>query len=73
MFRYDPIPAILGFQGPALVITNLGDSLHDASRHMKALRPDFGYVELDWPGAHAIYDAPVLWAQAVAKYLNHPP
>ncbi len=50
------------------MISNPGDSLHAASRQMKDLRPDSEYVELSWPGAHAIYDAPEAWSQAVAGF-----
>ena len=70
VFRYDPIPAIRALNSHALVISNPGDSLHEASKYMNELRPDFSFVELEWSGAHAIYDAAQPWAAAVADYIT---
>lgn len=69
VFRYDLAPAIERLSVPALVISNPGDSLHEAALQVKAIRPDFSYQELAWAGAHAIYDDPGPWTTAVASYV----
>jgi haloalkane dehalogenase len=70
VFRYDLAPIIERLNTPTLILTNPGDSLHDAARQVSAMRPDFDYRELAWPGAHAIYDDPAPWAEAAAAYAS---
>ena len=70
VFRYDLKPVIERLTLPTLVLSNPGDSLHDASLRTKAIHPEFAYMELQWPGAHLIYDDPKSWADAVADYVK---
>ncbi len=72
VFRYDLKAVVQRLAGPVLLLSNPGDSLYDAALHVKALRPDFDYVELAWRGAHAIYDDPQTWANAVTAYVKMP-
>ena len=70
VFRYELAPAIERLSMPTLLLTNPGDSLHGAARQVSDAQPTFAYVELAWPGAHAIYDDPEPWADAVAAYVQ---
>lgn len=70
VFRYDLAPVIERLPVSALILTNSGDSLHNAALEVKAMRADFDYAELASPGAHAIYDDPAPWAAAVAAYVQ---
>ena len=66
VFRYDLASALKRLTASTLILTNPGDSLHRAALDLKQQRPEFDLVQLDWPGAHAIYDNPGPWAAAVA-------
>ncbi len=70
IYNYDLIPVIKKLDLPVLVITNPGDSLHDAALQMRDLRPDFDFVELDVYGTHAIFDAAEQWADGIAAYIK---
>ena len=70
IYSYDLIPVIERLDVPTLIITNRGDSLHDAALLMKSMRLDFDLVELDVYGTHAIFDAPELWANGIAPYIK---
>ena len=72
VFRYDLAPAIERLVATTLVLSNRGDSLHGAARQVSAMRPEFAYQELAWPGAHAIYDDPEPWAETVAAFVQMP-
>jgi len=70
IYNYDLVPVFQKLEVPVLVITNPGDSLHDAALLVKSLRPDFDFVALDIYGTHAIFDAAELWAEGIADYIK---
>ena len=70
IYNYDLVPVIKTLTVPVLIITNPGDSLHDAALQMHDLRPDFDFVELDVYGTHAIFDAAEQWADGIAAYIK---
>jgi pimeloyl-ACP methyl ester carboxylesterase len=71
VFKYDLRAGLRALKAPVLLLTNPGDVLYPYAREAKAMRPDFSYVEVDWPGAQDAYDNPAGWAAAVAAYLKY--
>ncbi len=70
IYNYDMVPVIETLDLPVLVITNPGDSLHDAALIVRDIRPDFDFVQLDVYGTHAIFDEPKVWADGIAAYIE---
>jgi pimeloyl-ACP methyl ester carboxylesterase len=65
---YDVQDAIATLAAPTLLISNTNDNLHDAAQRIRAVRPDFAYVEL--PGGHSqmIFEADPGWLRAVLTF-----
>lgn len=53
-----------------LLLTNTGDDIHEATKRVRAVRPDFAYTELVG-GTHDIIDEqPEAWTRAVSDFLG---
>lgn len=69
-YRYDLEGALRRLRVPVTLLTYPGQQFHRAALDIKVLRPDFMVQELEWGGLAASYDAPAVWADAVAHYLK---
>lgn len=55
---------------PSLLLTNTGEDLYEATRRCHAIRPDFGFAQLEG-GTHDIIDEqPGPWTEQVARFLS---
>jgi pimeloyl-ACP methyl ester carboxylesterase len=69
-FARDLAADLKAMRGPALILTNTGEDLYEASKRAHALRPDFAFAELAG-GTHDIIDErPDAWADAVIGWLK---
>ena len=69
VFKYDMKVDALAIKVPTLILTNTGDDIYENALRLKALRPDFDYVELKG-GTHDIVDErPIEWSAAVANFI----
>jgi pimeloyl-ACP methyl ester carboxylesterase len=69
-FAHDLAADLKAMRGPALILTNTGEDLYQASKRAHALRPDFAFAELE-RGTHDIVDEqPEAWVAAVIGYLK---
>jgi pimeloyl-ACP methyl ester carboxylesterase len=69
-FAQDLAVDLMAMRGPALILTNTGEDLYEASKRAHALRPDFTFRALDG-GTHDIIDEqPEAWADAVIGWLK---
>ncbi len=70
-FKYDMKIDALAITVPTLILTNTGDDIYENALRLKALRPDFEYVELEG-GTHDIVDEkPIEWSAAVANFISN--
>jgi pimeloyl-ACP methyl ester carboxylesterase len=68
-FAHDLAADLKAVAIPALILTNTGDDLYQASLRAHNLRPDFAFVALDG-GTHDIVDEqPEAWTAAVAGWI----
>jgi pimeloyl-ACP methyl ester carboxylesterase len=68
-FAHDIAVPLRAIRRPALILTNTGDDLYQASCRARDLRPDFAFVALEG-GTHDIVDEqPAAWARAVAGFV----
>ena len=69
-FKYDMKTDALAITVPTLILTNTGDDIYENALRLKALRPDFNFVELQG-GTHDIVDEkPIEWSAAVASFFT---
>jgi pimeloyl-ACP methyl ester carboxylesterase len=67
---YDQLAELARIAHPTLLLNNTGDALYELCRSVRALRPDFEYVELAG-GTHDIVDEqPDAWCAAVAAFVT---
>lgn len=72
-FAHDVGIPLAALRQPALILTNTGDDLYDASCRARDLRPDLAFVALEG-GTHDIIDEqPAAWSAAVAAFLTRDP
>ena len=59
MWRFDLARPLAQITAPTLIVSNTGDAIHHFAARVLALRPDFGYAEIQG-GTHYILteDAP---------------
>lgn len=69
-YRYDLEGTLSRLRMPVTLLTYPGQQLRRAALDIEALRPDFMVQDLDWDGFAASYDAPAVWADAVANHLK---
>lgn len=69
-FHYDHAAAIARLAHRTLILTNTGDDIYEFAGRAAALRPDFGYQEMQG-GTHDIVDQrPDEWAAIIAAFLG---
>lgn len=73
VFSYDLRTTLLQVHCPTLILNSKGSLLNAAAKQVHSLRPDFSYVELEWPGMMVSFDAPDAWSAAVSGYLTKRP
>lgn len=69
-FQYDFAADIPSLKGPCLVVSNTADMLAQHAARLKALRPDFDYVELQNGSSNIIFDEPKRWAAPIVQWLD---
>ncbi len=72
-FSYDFGAAIQSIACPTLIISNTGDMLAAHAERLRALRPDFDYVEISGGSSNIVFDEPERWTSPIAAWLNTPP
>ncbi len=55
-------------RAPGLIISEVDDVTHHMDQRARALRPDFGYVDVDTPGNAMILAEPARWAQIARAF-----
>lgn len=68
VFTYDMAPDLLRVRVPALILSSLGDVLHDNDARVGALRPDFTFHELPAGHSFSLLDHADLWAGLVHTF-----
>ena len=68
VFNYDLAGALKKIDVPALVISNTGDMSHEKVARTLALRPDFGYAELDGGTVYIAYEEPERWSKPLIEF-----
>lgn len=69
-FTFDMASAIKNITRPTLIISNTSDSVHEASKRVIEIRPDFAYAELEGGSPHIFYDDPQPWAEIVTDFVK---
>jgi len=72
IFKYGLEDGLKRLKAPTMVLGYPGLGSDGSYSTVRALRPDFAYVRLDFKGMMASYDDPQSWANAVADYLLRP-
>jgi pimeloyl-ACP methyl ester carboxylesterase len=74
IFKYDLLSALKRIKVPTALVNAKGGLQYKTALDIKQhIRPDFDYVELDWPGMMVSFDDPQPWAAAVAKLVASDP
>jgi pimeloyl-ACP methyl ester carboxylesterase len=68
VYRHDAPLARLS--QPVLLLTNTGDMTHPSALAAHQLRPDFSYIEIEGGGIDICDQEPLLWADAIADFLD---
>jgi len=70
LFAYgNSVNALENLRMPTLLLSDLQDTLLDATRRAHEIRPDIPYVEMPAGGSHVMLDYPQQWSEAVLGYL----
>jgi pimeloyl-ACP methyl ester carboxylesterase len=69
-FQYHHDLSIMNMTHPTLILTNTGDQIYEHALRVRAMRPDFAFVELQGHGIDIVDQAPEEWSAAVAQFLK---
>jgi pimeloyl-ACP methyl ester carboxylesterase len=70
-FSFDMETALKNVSAPTLIVSNTGDSIHEAAARVLKVRPDFEYTEFEsGKTTHVIFDDPGPWVTVIDTFIR---